>query len=186
MLKHPNVVELIETKKERGYTFMAMELSSGSLHDAIKTNKNGLPEYELVKLMMDIVLGFGYLVDQQVYHGDIKPHNILIDSKGNYKMADFGLSKIVQNGQELFEIGGSREYCHPILFELLCWKRLHPGTKRPDGQTWPATVDIWSLAVTLFESANGSKPFVAKSPEKLYQVTVFLHIFFGLTAISLI
>lgn len=100
-LDHVNVVKLIATKREGPYTLMALELCRGSLEDVLflKENVNGLSQHGISKLMTDIVLGYGYLSDQRVYHGDIKPANILIGTDGTYKFADFGFSKIVENKQ---------------------------------------------------------------------------------------
>lgn len=153
---------------------MALQLCLCSLYDEIKEGgkeaSDGLPEHEMVKLILDTLLGFGYLNDHNVHHGDIKPHNILMDMNGNYIISDFGLSKVIVNGEKLSEIGRSADYCHPILYELMNWKALYPGTKRPNDRTWPATTDIWSLAVTWFQSVNASKPFAAKTPIKMFEV----------------
>lgn len=54
--------------------------------------------------------------------------------------------------------------------ELLIWRELHPGTKKPIGRKWPAMVDLWSIAIMLFECATGKLPFRAKTDSALYRM----------------
>lgn len=89
-LQHANVVKLIYTKMERNFAYMILELCLGSLRNVIRGERDGLADYEMVKLLTDTTHGFDYLVERRVYHGDIKPENVLMDTNGNYKFADFG------------------------------------------------------------------------------------------------
>lgn len=150
-LQHANVVKLIYTKMERNFAYMILELCLGSLRNVIRGERDGLADYEMVKLLTDTTHGFDYLVERRVYHGDIKPENVLMDTNGNYKFADFGLSTVYKDVERLTDVVGTDEYCHPLLFEH--WRQLHPGTKRPFNCSWLPTVDIWSLGVMYYEAA---------------------------------
>lgn len=169
MLDHKNVVKYLGSKQDGLYTFMALELCCYSLHEKLKKDHpKGLPSYELIKMMTDFLLGYGHLRDREIIHGDVKSENILIDSHGNYKIADFGLAQNAPNGSQLSEIAGSLRHCHPVVFELLRWRYLHPKVRRP-ARTWPATIDIWSIGITFFEAANGTLPFKAKSDATMFK-----------------
>lgn len=168
---HVNVVKCLGSKSNGKDIDIVLELCHSSLHDIIKQHKSGFPEHELIKFMTDFLCGYGYLRDRDIAHLDIKAKNILIDFDGNYKIADFGLSEIAPNGTKLSQIAGSYDYCHPVLFEMLNWRKLYPKDKRPTGRTWPATVDIWSFGVLLFEMTNGSLPFKAKSHKTMLKVS---------------
>lgn len=168
-LKHSNVVKFLGSKDLGAFTYIALELCSGSLADVIRANPNGLINGDLVQMMMDLVLGFGYLVDSGVHHGDIKPHNILVDANGLHKFADFGLSQMFEAGINVDGPTGTPEYSHPFVYELLCWARLHPGSDRPH-RSYPPTVDLWSLAATFYHAANGTRPFVSLSTQTMFKV----------------
>lgn len=175
-LKHTNVVELLGSKKKRDKFYMALELCNGSLMDQIKSNEGSLPEFDVVRLVRDLLNGFQYLTANGVYHGDIKPHNVLVGAGGEFKFADSGLSQFVEDGEQIAYMCGTNGYCHPIIFEMMNWNRLYPTIMRPNDRTWPATVDIWSIGVTIFQSAIGKMPFAARSKQTFFQVrmSIFL------------
>lgn len=174
MLDHVNVVKFFGSKPcglKRGYTLMALELCSRSLHDHLhRSYPQGLPEFEIVQLISDFLHGYSHLIDRGVLHGDIKSANILVDLQGNYKIADFGLAQHMPENGKLSQISGSYDHCHPVIFEQLYWRIIHPQTSRPNNRMWPASIDIWSIAVTFFEAATGSLPFVADTTLMMYWV----------------
>lgn len=81
----------------------------------------------------------------------MKPENILLDSAGNVKLSDFGLSSYVDSGKLLSTLVGSPLYCAPELFR----NELYSGPE----------VDIWALGVILFTMVTGCFPWTGDTLE---------------------
>lgn len=149
--------------KEDPHLYILMELCESSLEDEIKIN-DGLNLSQFKNLVLCFMNGFKFIRQFNVVHGDIKPGNILI-LDGKFKLADFGLSCIAPPNQRLSQIGGSYHYCHPKVFKMNFWPQI--GIEEPK-EKLPSNIDLYSIAVTLFESITGKKPFHAENHKKMY------------------
>ena len=85
-------------------------------------------------------------IDHKICHRDIKPDNILIDSRGNCKISDFGFAIVMESEDALTDtICGSLPYEAP---ELLKRERYNPFA-----------VDVWAMGVMLYVMLNSRLPF---------------------------
>ena len=91
-LRHPNIVPIYEVYS-KGFThFLVMEFVEGrNLREFLKIRKK-LDPVEATRLMIDVVSGLRYAVEHGVSHRDLKLTNILVSSKGQAKLVDFGLA----------------------------------------------------------------------------------------------
>lgn len=97
-MRHSSVVKLYETfETERHYLFV-MELCAGNDLLSYVRKRKKLNETVAVYFFKQIVEGIGYIHSKNVVHRDIKLDNILLDSKGHIKIADFGVGKSIQPG----------------------------------------------------------------------------------------
>lgn len=125
--------------------FMVMEyVSGGELFDYI-VKKGRLDEEEARRFFQQIISGVDYCHTNRVVHRDLKPENLLLDHNRNVKIADFGLSNMLNDGDFLNTSCGSPNYAAP---EVISGK-LYAGPE----------VDIWSCGVILYALLCGTLPF---------------------------
>ncbi|KAK3020379.1 hypothetical protein RJ639_047244, partial [Escallonia herrerae] len=117
-----------------------------------------LGENEARKYFQQLIDAVDYCHCRGVYHRDLKPQNLLLDSNGNLKVSDFGLSALRKPGTQLSTACGSPSYVAP---ELL-------ANKGYDG----AAADVWSCGVILFELLAGFLPFDDRNLINLYRKPV--------------
>ncbi|XP_031285811.1 CBL-interacting serine/threonine-protein kinase 1 isoform X2 [Pistacia vera] len=132
-------------------------VTGGELFDRI-ASKGRLPEVEGRKLFQQLIDGVSYCHNKGVFHRDLKLENVLVDSKGNIKISDFGLSALPQHFRDdglLHTTCGSPNYVAP---EVL-------ANRGYDG----ATSDIWSCGVILYVILIGYLPFDDRNLAVLYQ-----------------
>nr|XP_058956996.1 mitogen-activated protein kinase kinase kinase 2-like [Pocillopora verrucosa] len=95
-IRHDRVVAYYESVEKDNHLHLFMEfMRGGSLYDRIK-KKKVLSEKESRKYTMQILEGVSFLHSKEIIHRDIKGTNVLLDEHGNVKLADFGLSKVIQ------------------------------------------------------------------------------------------
>lgn len=145
LFRHPHIIKLYQVISTPTDIFMVMEyVSGGELFDYIV--KHGkLKEPEARRFFQQIISGVDYCHRHMVVHRDLKPENLLLDSTLNVKIADFGLSNMMHDGEFLRTSCGSPNYAAP---EVISGK-LYAGPE----------VDIWSCGVILYALLCGTLPF---------------------------
>ncbi|GJZ48117.1 SNF1-related protein kinase catalytic subunit alpha KIN10-like protein [Tanacetum coccineum] len=121
-----------------------VDIGLGELFYYIITNGR-LEENEARHYFQQIISGVESCHLHKVVHRDLKPENLLLDSKGNVKVADFGLANVMRDGHLLKTSCGSPSYAAP---EVLSG-RLYAGPE----------VDVWSCGVILYALLTAILPF---------------------------
>ena len=123
---------------------MVLEYAGGELFDYIV--KHGrMTENKARRFFQQIVCAVEYCHRHKIVHRDLKPENLLLDSDLNVKIADFGLSNIMTDGNFLKTSCGSPNYAAP---EVISGK-LYAGPE----------VDVWSCGIILYVLLVGRLPF---------------------------
>lgn len=145
LFRHPHIIKLYQVISTPNDIFMIMEyVSGGELFDYIV--KHGrLVEDEARRFFQQIVSGVDYCHRHMVVHRDLKPENLLLDQNLNVKIADFGLSNMMMDGEFLRTSCGSPNYASPEIIS----GRLYAGPE----------IDIWSCGVILYALLCGTLPF---------------------------
>ncbi|XP_073953525.1 I-kappaB kinase epsilon [Choristoneura fumiferana] len=160
-VKHENIVKLlaIEEEQEGRGKVIVMELcTGGSLFNILDDPENtyGLQEQEFLLVLEHLTAGMKHLRDNNLVHRDLKPGNIMKfineDGRTTYKLTDFGAARELQEEEQFVSLYGTEEYLHPDMYERAV-------LRKPCGKSFGATVDLWSIGVTLYHVATGQLPF---------------------------
>ncbi|AAF81327.1 putative mitogen-activated protein kinase kinase 10 STE-STE7 family [Arabidopsis thaliana] len=140
--------------------FVMELMEKGSLHDALLAQQV-FSEPMVSSLANRILQGLRYLQKMGIVHGDIKPSNLLINKKGEVKIADFGASRIVAGGD--YGSNGTCAYMSPERVDLEKWGF---------GGEVGFAGDVWSLGVVVLECYIGRYP-LTKVGDKPDWATLF-------------
>ncbi|KAF9123229.1 MAP kinase kinase Wis1 [Mortierella sp. 14UC] len=125
-------------------------MDAGSLD---KLYQIGVPEDILSNITLSMVRGLKFLKDElSIIHRDVKPTNVLVNSQGQVKLCDFGVSGQLVQSMAKTHIG--------------CQSYMAPE-RISQGQTYTVQSDVWSLGLSILETAEGSYPY---PPEKYNSV----------------
>ncbi|KAI8543303.1 hypothetical protein RHMOL_Rhmol08G0206100 [Rhododendron molle] len=152
---HPHIIRLYEVIETPTDIYVVMEyVKSGELFDYI-VEKGKLQEDEARSFFQQIISGVEYCHRNMVVHRDLKPENLLLHSRGNVKIADFGLSNVMRDGHFLKTSCGSPNYAAP---EVVSGK-LYAGPE----------IDVWSCGVILYALLCGTLPFDDENIPNLFK-----------------
>ncbi|KAH9817890.1 kinase-like domain-containing protein [Melampsora americana] len=143
-LRHPHIIKLYDVIQDNTDIVMVIEYLKGELFDYI-VQVGKMPEQDARRFFQQIICAVEYCHLHNIVHRDLKPENLLLDHNLNVKIADFGLSNIMRDGDFLKTSCGSPNYAAP---EVISGK-LYAGPE----------IDIWSCGVILFVMLCGRLPF---------------------------
>ncbi|CAH1244589.1 CASK [Branchiostoma lanceolatum] len=152
MLKHPHIVELLETYSSDGMLYMVFEFMDGAdlCFEIVKRASSGFVYSEAVSshYMRQILEALRYCHDNNIVHRDMKPHCVLLATKENsapLKIGGFGVATNVPDNA--FVSGGRVGTPHFMAPEIV--------RRDPYGKP----VDVWSVGVMLYILLSGNLPF---------------------------
>ncbi len=153
---HPNLVPVLEFGMERGCPFLVQEYLDG--HNLEQRIRNGGPLSlaEGVNAMLQVARGLQALHQHQMLHRDVKPGNIYLNSRGEFKLGDFGLLKTLSPPSELtkiYQAMGTAEFSAPEQFE--------------DARGADYRSDVYSVATTFYTAVTGLFPFGSGSVRRI-------------------
>ncbi|KAI1824298.1 protein kinase SNF1 [Xylaria intraflava] len=144
LLRHPHIIKLYSVIKTQNEIIMVLEYAGGELFDYIVSHGK-LDDQQARRFFQQMICAVEYCHRHKVVHRDLKPENLLLDDQLNVKIADFGLSNIMTDGNFLKTSCGSPNYAAP---EVISGK-LYAGPE----------VDVWSCGVILYVLLVGRLPF---------------------------
>lgn len=149
ILKHPNIIKVVDVFEENDTAYYVMEYhDNGSLNSMIKEN-GAMPESEATKYILQIADALDYIHKEQMNHLDVKPDNVLLNSKCDAILIDFGLSKC-------YDSEGEQTSSTPIGVSV-GYAPLEQSRMGGVGTFSPAT-DIYSLGATFYKLLTGQTP----------------------------
>ncbi|XP_043911434.1 dual specificity mitogen-activated protein kinase kinase 2 isoform X1 [Protopterus annectens] len=126
-----------------GEISICMEHMDGGSLDQVLKEARRIPEEILGKVSIAVLRGLAYLREKhQIMHRDVKPSNILVNSRGEIKLCDFGVSgQLIDSMANSFV--GTRSYMSP---------------ERLQGTHYSVQSDVWSMGLSLVELSIGRYP----------------------------
>jgi len=144
LLRHPHIIKLYTVITTQTDIIMVLEYAGSELFNYI-VDHGRMQEDKARQFFQQIVCAVEYCHRHKIVHRDLKPENLLLDEHLHVKIADFGLSNIMTDGNFLKTSCGSPNYAAP---EVISGK-LYAGPE----------VDVWSCGVILYVLLVGRLPF---------------------------
>ncbi|KAM7537282.1 hypothetical protein Aperf_G00000067643 [Anoplocephala perfoliata] len=168
-LRHENIVNLCEIvtdkdnptdfKKDKGAFFLVFDYMDHDLYGLLASGIVNFSELQVASLMKQLMLGINYCHSKNFLHRDIKCSNILINNKGQLKIADFGLARLY------FADDKDRPYTNKV---ITLWYR--PPELLLGEERYGPAVDIWSCGCILGELFTLKPMFAANEEMEQLQV----------------
>ncbi|KAG0709671.1 kinase-like domain-containing protein [Suillus ampliporus] len=168
-LRHQNVVRLYEMMVSNGSVYMVFEYMDHDLTGVLSQTQFSFSEANLKSLCSQMLAGLAYLHHKGVIHRDIKGSNILINNRGELKLADFGLARFYQKRRR-------SDYTNRV---ITLWYR--PPELLFGATVYGPEVDMWSAGCIMLELFT-KKP-VFQGNDEIHQLDVIYRIL-GLLLLS--
>ena len=145
--------DILSTDAPKRYDiFILMEYLT-PLEDYIKSED--FLVQDVIRLGLDVLYGLQSCHDNGVIHRDIKDDNIFVSNKGEYKIGDFGVSKVLKDSSKAESLKGTPNYLAP---EVYLGK-----------ESYTKSVDLYSLGIVLYRLLNYNRnPFIPRFPEQYF------------------
>ncbi len=158
-LEHPNIMPVHEYGESNGLAYLVMPyISGGTLRDVLE-REGPLPLAKAANYLEQLAAAIDAAHDRGVIHRDIKPANIMVTPEGRLLLGDFGLVKIIAEGQSamvrLTGAGapvGTPDYMAP---------------EQVIGDDVDTRADLYSLGILLFQMVTGTTPFRGETPMQI-------------------
>ena len=158
-LNHPGICTIYDIGEQDGRAFIAMEFIDG---DTLRSHIHGkaLPLEEMLKLGIQIAEALDAAHAEGIIHRDIKPANIFVTKRGQAKVVDFGLAKLVPKGvaKAGADFGGEVPDSNSIV-GIISGTPSYMSPEQVRGDNLDARTDIFSLGLLLYEMATGRQAF---------------------------
>lgn len=150
-MSHPNIVKVHAFGEYNGAPYLVMDLIS---EKTLKDISKPLHYRQAIQLLLPVAHALEHAHQKGILHRDVKPSNILIGAGGEPMLADFGIAKLLEEGEGHTLTGtgvgvGTPEYMAP---------------EQGLGKEVDVRADIYALGIVLFELLTGQKPFTADTP----------------------
>ena len=158
-LNHPGICTIYDIGEQDGRAFIAMEFIDG---ETLRSHIHGkpLPLEEILKLGIQIAEALDAAHAEGIIHRDIKPANIFVTRRGQAKVLDFGLAKLVPKGIAGVDsaFGGQPPDSSSIV-GIISGTPSYMSPEQVRGDDLDPRTDIFSLGLVLYEMATGRQAF---------------------------
>ncbi|CAI0464809.1 unnamed protein product [Linum tenue] len=155
---HPNILQIHDAFDSDDSLTLILDLCEPyTLYDKVIKSNGGLPEPKSAGIMRQLLEAVAHCHRFGVVHRDIKPDNVLFDSRNRVKLGDFGSADWVVDSGSLSGVFGTPYYVAP---EVLM------------GRDYGDKVDVWSAGVVLYVMLSGIPPFYGETVEEIFEAVI--------------
>ncbi|MGH8459465.1 MAG: serine/threonine-protein kinase, partial [Nevskiales bacterium] len=166
-LNHSNICTIYDVDEFEGQPFIAMELLEGETLKHHIATSGAFAVDKLLELAIDMADALDAAHNRGIVHRDIKPANIFLTLRGQIKILDFGLAKLISARQRVGEaVGvGAQETAGGMASDTLTSPGSTVGTvaymspEQARGEDLDARSDLFSFGAVIYEMATGELPF---------------------------
>ncbi|XP_021703513.1 cGMP-dependent protein kinase, isozyme 1 [Aedes aegypti] len=151
----PFITRLYRTYRDDKFVYMLLEACLGGEVWTILRDRSYFEDSTAKFIVGCVLKAFEFLHARGIVYRDLKPENLLLDSRGYVKLVDFGFAKFIGYSSKTWTFCGTPEYVAPEIV-------LNKGHDR--------SVDYWALGVLIHELLTGIPPFAAADPMKTYNI----------------
>lgn len=152
-LNHPFVVPIHEIGERKGRCYFSMGLVEGGRLDQIAKREPMSPR-QAAEVIAKLARTVHYAHQHGIVHRDIKPGNILLDTKGEPHLTDFGVARLLETENDAtctIEVSGTPSY-------------MAPEQAQANNRRVCSTTDVYALGAVLYELLAGQPPFSGGTP----------------------
>ncbi|KAL3506131.1 hypothetical protein ACH5RR_031513 [Cinchona calisaya] len=154
---NPHVLRIFDVYEDEDFLHIVVELCNGSDLFQRVAARRVFSEPEAILVMRPLMEAIAHCHSLGIAHRDIKPDNILFNDRNELKLADFGSSEFIHDGQLISGVVGTPYYVAPEVI---------------GGRDYDEKVDIWSAGVVLYIMLAGFPPFYGDSASEIFEAVL--------------
>ena len=151
-LDHPHIIPIYDYGEFEDRLCLVMKLMAGGSVGQV-VEEGPLPWQRVLAITQQIASALDYAHERRLVHRDVKPHNVLLDERGQAVLADFGLVRALEAGTITSSLSGGI-LGTPAYVPPETW----------NGKTATPATDVYALACVVFNMATGATLFDAPTP----------------------
>lgn len=156
-MNSPFLVKLWRTYQDDNKVYFLLDACLGGDLFSVLRKSHSFKEHVARFYTACVVEGFDHLHSMNMAFRDLKPENLVLDSKGYVKITDFGFCKVLDANGKTFTLCGTPDYlCPEIIY----------------GRGHGLGVDYWTLGILVYEMLASMPPFYDRDPTNIYRKVV--------------
>lgn len=160
-LRHPHIVEIFDTEEAYATFFIVMEKLAGRDLEKILDEGKLFGFDEVRNIVCQVAAALEYAHSEGVVHRDVKPSNIVLDSRGEVKLTDFGIALVPDLEKEL-----------AMQERLALGSPMYMAPEQAMAKPVDGRADIYALGVVAYELLTGLPPYDHEDPREVLRMHV--------------